>query len=186
VINEGRDVRPAGGPVANRRSVAKRNRILVSREALRLGLGTSHYLARMAGICRLRFAPCRRRPFVSAEKSACGISDLCSRPVGCARRRLLAQRRAAAVALGWALRRHFCRAAGKEATRLSTAHRTSMALARTVRDRERSNCRNALIDHAFSVSTNRLVTGNHPCCQRVSKPETPSLPTGPTFRPGPR
>jgi len=94
------DARPAGGSVANRRSVAKRNRVLVSREALRLAMGISHRLARLGAICRLCFAACRWRLFVSAEKGACRISDLCSRRVGRARRRLLAQRRTAAVALG--------------------------------------------------------------------------------------
>jgi hypothetical protein len=85
--------------------VAHRIRVLVSCEALRLGMGISYHLARLASIYRLHFAPCSWCLPISAEKSARWISNLCSGPVCCAHRRVLAQRRTATVALGCELRR---------------------------------------------------------------------------------
>ena len=74
--------------------------ILVSCKALRMGMGASYCLARLARICRLHFASCRWCLPVSAKRSARCISNLCGGPVCCAHQRVLAQRRTATVALG--------------------------------------------------------------------------------------
>jgi hypothetical protein len=75
-------------------------RILVSRQALRLWLGHSEFLARLASLGCLRWASSRWLIPVSTQRKARCLSCLCHRPLRPTFRSVLADRRAAALALG--------------------------------------------------------------------------------------
>src|SRR6202030_3303313 len=74
--------------------------VLVSCQALRLGMGRAERLARLAGDGRFPCPRTRRLIPVSARRAAWSLSRLCRRAVRTADRGVLAQGRAAALAVG--------------------------------------------------------------------------------------